>query len=140
MVLIREALTHESDIHQKNTESDIDQRGIETRRAMSLLHKLHDAVRQALIVMTYFDTFIIHVIHALHAIHAIHAIHASFVYDVTDTDCWAQNGSSHGRVIATFERRVCKQDQKLSEKHLRVFCRCLFVWFVVVFVVVVLRD
>ena len=100
---------------------------------MSLLHKLHDAVRQAFVLMTYFDTFIIHAIHALHAIHAIHAIHASFVYDVTDTDCWAQNGSSHGRVIATFERRVCKQDQKLSEKH-------LFVWFVVVFVVVVLRD
>jgi len=34
MVLIREALTHESDIHQKNTESDIDQRGIETRKIL----------------------------------------------------------------------------------------------------------
>ena len=26
--------------------------------------------------------------------------HAGFVYDVTDTDCWVQNGSTHGRAFA----------------------------------------
>ena len=27
------------------------------------------------------------------------------VYDVTATDCWAQNGSPYGRAFATFKRR-----------------------------------
>ena len=26
-----------------------------------------------------------------------------FVHDVTDTDCWAQNGSTHCRVFVTFD-------------------------------------
>ena len=33
------------------------------------------------------------------------ATHAGFTYDVTDTDRWAQNGRTHGRVCATFKRR-----------------------------------
>ena len=31
--------------------------------------------------------------------------HSGLVHDVTNTDCWAQNGSTHGRVLATFKRR-----------------------------------
>ena len=33
------------------------------------------------------------------------ATHARLVYDVTDTDYWAQNGSTHGRVLATFKHQ-----------------------------------
>ena len=36
------------------------------------------------------------------------ATHAGSVHDVKDTDCWAQNGSAHGRVFANFERRLLK--------------------------------
>lgn len=32
------------------------------------------------------------------------ATYAGLVYEIT-TDCWAQNGSTHGRVLATFKRR-----------------------------------
>ena len=32
------------------------------------------------------------------------ATHAGLVYDVTDTDSWTQNGSTHGRVFATSKR------------------------------------
>ena len=38
----------------------------------------------------------------------IFATHAGLVYDVTDTDCWAQNGSTRGCVFATFKRRFLK--------------------------------
>ena len=31
--------------------------------------------------------------------------HAGLVHHVTDVDCWAQNGSTHGRALATFKRR-----------------------------------
>ena len=31
------------------------------------------------------------------------ATHASLVYDITDTDCWAQKGSTHGHVFKTFK-------------------------------------
>ena len=31
--------------------------------------------------------------------------HADLAYDVTDTDCWAQSSSTHGRVLAIFDRR-----------------------------------
>ena len=33
------------------------------------------------------------------------AAHASLLYDVTDTDCWAQNGSAHSRVFMTLKHR-----------------------------------
>ena len=34
------------------------------------------------------------------------AAHASLLYDVTDTDCWAQNGSAHSRVFMTLTHRI----------------------------------
>ena len=33
------------------------------------------------------------------------ARHAGLVYGVTDTDCWAQNGSAHYRFVAILQRR-----------------------------------
>lgn len=33
----------------------------------------------------------------------IFAMHAGLVYDIPDTDCWAQNGSAHAHVLATFK-------------------------------------
>ena len=33
-----------------------------------------------------------------------YATHAGLGYDVTETDCRAQNGSTHGRVFATLKR------------------------------------
>ena len=30
------------------------------------------------------------------------ASHVNLVHDVTDTDCWAQNGSTHGGVLHNF--------------------------------------
>ena len=48
--------------------------------------------------------------------------HAGPVCDVTDTDCWAQNGSTHGRVFMSFKRQFFnKQNQQPSEKLLCVF-------------------
>ena len=32
------------------------------------------------------------------------ASHSGLVHDVTNTYCWAQNGSTHGRVFATYKR------------------------------------
>ena len=32
--------------------------------------------------------------------------YSDLVRDVTDADCWVQNGSTHGRVFATLKRRV----------------------------------
>ena len=29
--------------------------------------------------------------------------HSGLLYDVTDADCWRQNGSSHGCVFVTFD-------------------------------------
>ena len=48
------------------------------------------------------------------------ATHSDLVHDVTDMDCWEQNGSTHGRVFATFKRQFLsnKQDQKSNEKLL----------------------
>ena len=34
------------------------------------------------------------------------ATHAGFAHGVTDTDCLAQNVSTHGRVFATFKQRL----------------------------------
>ena len=34
------------------------------------------------------------------------ATRVSLIYDVTDTDCWAQNGSTHGRVFAIFKQKT----------------------------------
>ena len=52
------------------------------------------------------------------------AIHIGLVHDVTNTDCWAQNGSMHGHVVATFKTPILQnQDEKASEKLL---CGVLF--------------
>ena len=34
------------------------------------------------------------------------APHAGLAYDVTDAVYWAQNGSTHGRVLVIFKRRL----------------------------------
>ena len=34
------------------------------------------------------------------------ATHSTLVHEVIHTDCWPQNGSTHGRVFANFKRRV----------------------------------
>ena len=45
------------------------------------------------------------------------ASYAGLVYDVTDTDCCAQNNSTHGHLFSTFKRRFFKKrDEKSSEK------------------------
>ena len=47
------------------------------------------------------------------------AMHTDLVSDVTDTDCWAQNGSMHGHVVATLKMPTLQnQDEKASEKLL----------------------
>jgi len=33
------------------------------------------------------------------------AMHAGHVHDIIDTNCWAQNGSTHGHVFTAFEHR-----------------------------------
>ena len=38
------------------------------------------------------------------------ARHAGLAYGVTDTDCWAQNGSAHGRFVAILQRRFYLSD------------------------------
>ena len=43
--------------------------------------------------------------------------HTGFVYDVTVTDCWAQNGSTHGRVFATFRLRFSANRTRNREEH-----------------------
>ena len=45
------------------------------------------------------------------------ATHACFVYDVTDTDRWAQNGSTHGRAFAAFERRFAANRSRNRVKN-----------------------
>ena len=45
------------------------------------------------------------------------ATHSGRVYDVTDTSCWAQNGGTHGRIFANFQRRIFeKKNWKSGEK------------------------
>ena len=40
------------------------------------------------------------------------AIHSNFTYDVTDTDCWSYNGSTHSRVFMTFTKNGPNQVEK----------------------------
>ena len=56
------------------------------------------------------------------------AARVCFVYHVTDTDSWAQNGSAHGCVFATLKTSIFhKHVEKLSEKLLsRVFFKFHF--------------
>ena len=63
-----------------------------------------------------------------HDLFATFATHAGLVHDITDTDCWAQNGSTHGHVFITlnfiFNLFFYEQDQKSNEK-----LHCLFSFF-----------
>ena len=48
--------------------------------------------------------------------------HASLLFDIPDTDCWTQNGSTYGCVLATFKAWILnKEDDKQSEQLLCVF-------------------
>ena len=40
------------------------------------------------------------------------ATHTDTGHDVTDTECYAQNGSTHGRVSATVTRCLKKEKEK----------------------------
>ena len=44
------------------------------------------------------------------------ATHASMVHNVTDIDCWAQNGSTHGHVFATFQHRFLTKKKKRKKE------------------------
>ena len=50
--------------------------------------------------------------------------HAGFVYDVTDTDCWEQNGSTHGRAFAISERKCLTNGSSSREKNHTVQFDC----------------
>ena len=43
-----------------------------------------------------------------HDVYDTFVIHANLVYDISDISCWAQNGGTHGRVIATFKCQCSK--------------------------------
>ena len=45
------------------------------------------------------------------------ATHSALVHDISDTDCWAQSGTTHGHAFAIFN----KQEHKLVEKLLCIF-------------------
>ena len=50
----------------------------------------------------------------LHLVFYSFAIHYVIVYDVTKTDCWAQNGGTHGRGFATF---TCRFVENVTRKR-----------------------
>ena len=50
--------------------------------------------------------------------------HAGFVYDVTDTDWWEQNGSTHGRAFAILERKCLTNGSSSREKNNTVQFDC----------------
>ena len=53
-----------------------------------------------------------------------------YIYDITDTDCWAHSGITHSRVFALFKRRVLNtQDEEQSENLLRVYMFLLQLFF-----------
>ena len=54
------------------------------------------------------------------------ATHAICDYGVTDVDCWAQNGHTHGRVFATFKRQYLAN--MTSRNRLKYF-RCDFFFY-----------
>ena len=60
---------------------------------------------------------------ALWDVFDLFATHAGLVHDVTDTDCWAKNGSTHRLVYHNRQTPVVvfnKQDEKWSEQLLCV--------------------
>ena len=56
------------------------------------------------------------------------AIHSKLVYDVTDVDRWAQNGSTHNHIFLDFQMSTNnnkKQNEKTSGKF------AVYLWFFV---------
>ena len=51
------------------------------------------------------------------------ATHSGLAYDVIDSDCRAQNGSTHGRVFAIFKRRF------LTNRIIIAFKSCVIIAF-----------
>ena len=47
-----------------------------------------------------------------HDVFHILAMHAGLVYDITDTDCWAQNGSTHAHVLVTFKLQFVRNGMR----------------------------
>ena len=45
------------------------------------------------------------------------ATHASLVHDAIDTDCLAQNGSTHGRIFSSFQRNGSFRQRKSESKR-----------------------
>ena len=43
--------------------------------------------------------------------------HAGHVYDVTDTDCWGQNGLTQCRAFTTFKRRLLTNGTRSRMKN-----------------------
>ena len=67
------------------------------------------------------------------------ATHAGLVHDIIDSNCWAQNGSTHGHVFTAFKHKFWsshKEDKKSSGLLLFVFFLLflligpiMFLWF-----------
>ena len=83
---------------------------------MLLLVVLSIAIYTELLLFFYFETELLGHIGSLfnqkpekfgwcHNLFDTFATYASLVYDVTNADCLAQDGSTHGRAFATFSRR-----------------------------------
>ena len=51
-----------------------------------------------------------------HGVSDTSATHAGLVHEVTDTHCWAQNGSTHGHVFIIFRRRLLINRMRNWEK------------------------
>ena len=54
------------------------------------------------------------------------ATHAGHVHDIIDTNCWAQNGSTHGHVFTAFEHRFWSS---CNEARSQVDSCCLYFFF-----------
>ena len=43
--------------------------------------------------------------------------HVGFIYDVTSTGCWVQDGSTHGQIFTTFKRQFVKTRTRRKSKE-----------------------
>ena len=50
-----------------------------------------------------------------HDVFAIFAAHSCLAHTVRDTDCWEQNGSAPGHVLAPFKRQFLTEDEKIEQ-------------------------
>ena len=63
-----------------------------------------------------------------HNIFNTFASHVSLICDITDTDCWAQNDSSHGHVFTTFKHWFLATRMRNREIKLKTAV-CFIVYF-----------